>query len=77
VRVLRIHYAPGEKSVMHVHPANVAVYLTDGRTKMTLSGGRTNAADFKAGQVQWAGKEAHLPENAGSGPFELVLVELK
>ena len=28
VRVLRISYAPGEKSVMHYHPNAVAVYLT-------------------------------------------------
>jgi len=32
---------------------------------------------FKAGQVQWADKEKHLPENSGSKPFELVLVELR
>ena len=31
VRVLRISYGPGEKSVMHQHPANVAVFLTDAR----------------------------------------------
>ena len=29
VRVLRISYGPGEKSVMHSHPANVAVFLTE------------------------------------------------
>ena len=35
VRVLRISYGPGEKSVMHNHPNAVAVYLTDGMTRMT------------------------------------------
>jgi len=29
VRVLRIHYGPREKSVMHYHPATVAVFLTE------------------------------------------------
>jgi len=29
VRVLRIHYGPHEKSVMHGHPASVAVFLAD------------------------------------------------
>ena len=77
VRVLRVKYGPGEKSVMHAHPANVAVFLTDGQTKMTLPDGKTNVAGVKAGQVQWAGKEKHLPENSGSKPFELVLVELR
>jgi quercetin dioxygenase-like cupin family protein len=30
VRVLRIGYGAGEKSVMHEHPNAVAVFLTDG-----------------------------------------------
>ncbi len=77
VRILRIKYGPGEKSVMHAHPANVAVFLTDLQSKMTLPDGKTNVADAKAGQVQWAAKEKHLPENSGSKPFELVLVELR
>jgi len=77
VRVLRIKYGPGEKSVMHAHPANVAVFLNDGQAKMTLADGKTNATDMKAGQVLWSGKEKHLPENSGGRPFELVLVELK
>ena len=77
VRVLRIKYGPGEKSVMHAHPANVAVFLTDGQGTMTLPDGKTNVIGFKAGQVQWADKEKHLPENSGSKPYELVLVELR
>jgi hypothetical protein len=32
-RVLRIHYGPHEKSVMHYHPATVAVFLTDVRVE--------------------------------------------
>jgi quercetin dioxygenase-like cupin family protein len=77
VRVLRIKYGPGEKSVMHAHPANVAIFLADGQTKMTLPDGKTNMLDLKAGQVQWSDKDKHLPENSGGKPFELVLVELR
>lgn len=77
VRVVRIKYGPGEKSVMHAHPANVAVFLTAGQGKMTLPDGTTNVLDMKAGQVQWADQGKHLPENSGSKPFELILVELK
>src|SRR5688500_14521402 len=29
VRVLRIKYGPGEKSVMHFHPESAVVFLTD------------------------------------------------
>ncbi len=77
VRVLRIKYGPNEKSVMHGHAANVAVFLTDGQSKFTFPDGKTTTLDIKAGQVQWSGNEKHLPENTGGQPFELVLVELR
>ena len=53
VRVLRVNYGPHEKSVMHSHPANVAVFLTDGQVKFTLADGKTQDATVKAGSVQW------------------------
>lgn len=37
VRVLRIHYGPHEKSMMHDHPPGVLVFLTDGTLKVHLS----------------------------------------
>ena len=77
VRVLRITYGPNEKSVMHGHPANVAVFLTDGQARFTLPDGKTQDAPIKAGATQWDGGGEHLPENIGDKPFELVLVELK
>jgi quercetin dioxygenase-like cupin family protein len=77
VRVLRIHYGPGEKSVMHDHPANVAVFLTDGQAKFTLPDGKSQPAPIKAGSFQWDAGGKHLPENVGDQPFELILVELK
>ena len=77
VRVLRITYGPHEKSVMHHHPANVAVFLTDGQTRFTMPDGKTQDAPAKAGSVQWSEAGEHLPENVGDKPFEVILVELK
>jgi quercetin dioxygenase-like cupin family protein len=77
VRVLRITYPAHEKSVMHHHPNSVAVFLTDGQSRFTLPGGKTQDAPMKAGVVQWTEAGEHLPENVGDKPFELVLVELK
>jgi quercetin dioxygenase-like cupin family protein len=77
VRVLRITYAPGEKSVMHYHPDGVAVYLTDGKTRMTTPDGKSQDAPAKAGAAAWTPAGSHLPQNVGDKPFELVLVELK
>ena len=77
VRVLRITYGPREKSVMHEHPPNLAVFLTDVNAKFTLPDGKTQEAHPKAGSTQWDPGGKHLPENSGDKPFELVLVELK
>lgn len=77
VRVLRIAYAPGEKSVMHYHPASVAVYLTDGKIRMTAPDGKSQDAPGKAGTAEWAPAGSHLPQNVGDKPFEVMLVELK
>jgi quercetin dioxygenase-like cupin family protein len=77
VRVLRISYGAGEKSVMHEHPASVAVFLTDGQVKFTTPDGKTREVPAKAGSTQWEPGGKHLPENIGDKPFELILVELK
>jgi quercetin dioxygenase-like cupin family protein len=77
VRVLRISYAPGEKSVMHYHPNAVAVYLTDGMTRMTTPDGKSQDMPSKAGETAWTPAGSHLPQNVGKTPVELILVELK
>jgi quercetin dioxygenase-like cupin family protein len=77
VRVLRIHYGPHEKSVMHWHPGAVAVFLNDGSGQFTLPDGHVQTVNFKAGTTQWTAAGKHLPENLGDKPFELILVELK
>ena len=77
VRVLRVVYGPGEKSVMHQHTDAVAVYLTDGHLRITLPDGRTGEPHVKAGQSMWHPAGAHLIENLGDTRFELVLTELK
>ena len=77
VRVLRINYGPHEKSVMHGHPAGVAVFLTDQRSKFTYPDGTSEEIVGEAGRARWLDAFQHLPENASDQPFELILVELK
>lgn len=77
VRVLRITYGPHEKSVMHEHPANVAVFMSDGQAKMTLPDGKSDNIQMKAGTTQWDPGGKHLPENTGDKPFVVMVVELK
>jgi hypothetical protein len=77
VRVLHISYGPGEKSVMHYHPASVAVFLNDTTFRMSTPDGKSQDETNKAGTSQWAAAGSHLPQNLGNKPAELILVELK
>ena len=77
VRVLRVSYGPGEKSMMHYHPDSVAVFLTDGNTRMTTPDGKSQALPGKAGESSWAPAGSHLPQNVGDKPFQVIVVELK
>jgi quercetin dioxygenase-like cupin family protein len=77
VRVLRIKYGPGEKSVMHSHPESIAVFLTDARGKFTYPDGRREDINANAGTVQHMDACTHLPESVSKTPFEVVAVELK
>lgn len=77
VRVVRISYEPGERSVMHSHPESVAIFLTDANAKFTYPDGRTEDVAAKAGEVMHMDALAHLPENTSNRRFEVIQVELK
>jgi quercetin dioxygenase-like cupin family protein len=77
VRVLKVQYGPGEKSVMHSHPAAVAVFLTDGKVRFHAPDGKSEEAGIKAGTAMWTEAQTHLPENIGDKPLEVMVIELK
>lgn len=77
VRILRVHYGAHEKSVMHSHPALVAVFLNDAKGEFTFPDGKKQEFTAKAGQVMYEPHQVHLPENTGDTGMDLVLVELK
>lgn len=77
VRVVRIRYGPGEKSVMHSHPESIAVFLTDAHAKFTYPDGRSEDINADAGTVQHMDAFTHLPESTTKARFEVIQVELK
>ena len=77
VRVLRVKVGPGEKSIMHRHPNAVAIFMADVTGKFTFPDGKTQEMTRKAGEVMWTPAVVHQPENTGTAPFEVILVELK
>ncbi|MFQ5651461.1 MAG: SgcJ/EcaC family oxidoreductase [bacterium] len=77
VRVVRITYGAGEKSVMHYHPDAVAVFMSDNQVKFSLPNGEAIDTIGKTGQAIWTPAGQHLPQNTGDQPMEVVLVEMK
>jgi quercetin dioxygenase-like cupin family protein len=77
VRILKVHYGPHEKSIMHSHPAAVAVFVTDGKGVFSLPDGKKQPFAAKAGDSQYSAAGTHLPENTSDNGMDLILVELK
>ena len=77
VRVLKVHYGPHEKSIMHSHPATVAVFLTDAKGVFNLPDGTKQEFTVKAGESQYSPAGTHLPENTTDAGMDVIVVELK
>jgi beta-alanine degradation protein BauB len=77
VRILKVHYGPHEKSVMHSHPATVAVFLTDANGQFSYPDGKTKNFTVKAGDAQYGAAEIHLPENTSDKGMDVIVIELK
>jgi quercetin dioxygenase-like cupin family protein len=77
VRILKIHYGPHEKSVMHHHPDSVVTFLTDTHVKFTLPDGTSTESTGKPGDAMFTPAGNHLPENLSDKPMDAILVELK
>ncbi len=77
VRILKVHYGPHEKSIMHSHPATVAVFLTDAKGQFSFPDGKTTPFTVKAGGTQYDAATTHLPENTSDAGMDVIVVELK
>ena len=77
VRVLAVHFKPGQVAPMHSHPENVSYYMTDGKLKITLPDGKVIERSPKAGTAGWSDAITHSAENIGTTDFQQVQIELK
>lgn len=77
VRILKVHYGPHEKSVMHHHPDTVAVFLTDANGTFSYPDGKKKDFMVKAGDAQYSVAETHLPENTSDKGMDVIVIELK
>ena len=77
VRVLDVHIKAGAKVPMHSHPGYVAVAVTDCKVRFTGPDGKSQVADFKAGDAMWREAESHSTENIGVNECHAMNIEVK
>ena len=77
VRVLAVHFKPGQVAPMHSHPESVSYFLTDGKLKITLPDGKVIERNPKAGSAAWSDAVTHSAENIGASDFQQVQIEIK
>ncbi len=76
VKMMLITLPPGAKLGTHTHPLNMGYVLKGGIYKWTYADGKSESADFKAGDSFHGGAEGqHHSWNGGKTTIEFVLVE--
>lgn len=77
VRVLKISYAPGAKSVMHEHPDSIVIPLVASKVQFTLPDGKTQDMDLANESAAYTPAGKHNPHNVGTSKIDALLVEFK
>ena len=77
VRVLKITYGPGEKSVMHQHPDSIVIPLVTSKVKFTLPDGKTEDMELAKDSASYTPAGTHNPANVGTAKIDAILVEFK
>jgi beta-alanine degradation protein BauB len=77
VRVLKISYAPGAKSVMHQHPDSIVIPLAASKVRFALPDGKSEDNDLANEAAQYTPAGTHNPANVGTGPVDALLIEFK
>jgi quercetin dioxygenase-like cupin family protein len=77
VRVLKIDYAPGSKSVMHQHPDAIVVPLSASKVQFTMADGKSETQELPVDGALYTPAATHNPANIGSTRVDAILVEFK
>ena len=77
VRILKINYAPGGKSIMHAHPDAIVIPLSASKVRFALPDGKSQDSDLASESAMYTPAGTHNPTNIGAGPVDALLVEFK
>ncbi len=77
VRVLEARGKPGDKTELHMHPAQVTTGVRDSSFRLTSPDGESVDVELRAGQVIYLDAVEHIAEVTGDSEAHILLVELK
>jgi len=77
VRVLKISYPVGGKSVPHQHPDSIVVPLATSNVHFANADGTSRDEELAAGTAMYAPAGVHTPSNMGKTAVDAILVEFK
>ena len=77
VRVLKIDYPAGGKSVMHQHPDAIVVPLGPSKVQFNMPDGKSQTQELAGDTANYMPGGLHNPNNVGSTAVNAILVEFK
>ncbi len=77
VRVLKINYAAGSKSVLHQHPDAIVIPLAASKVRFATPDGKSQDVDMPSESATYSAAGTHTPANIGTGRIDGILVEFK
>jgi len=77
VRVLEVVSNPGDKELLHSHPASVMYVIEGGKLRITAADGKSNDVELKTGDTLWREPVTHAAENIGTTQLHTIIVELR
>jgi hypothetical protein len=77
VRVLKIDYPAGAKSVMYQHPDAIVVPLGPAKVQFNMPDGKSQTQELAADSANYMPGGTHNPTNIGSTAVNAILVEFK
>jgi hypothetical protein len=77
VRVVRVHFEPGESGPIVDKRPRVTAAVTDSNATVTFPDGHSETRDMKAGTVSFGNAGRQATKNTGTTAIENIVVELK
>jgi hypothetical protein len=77
IRVVRVSYAPHQKSAMHSHAGRFVVTLTKNHTRSVAPDGTAKSSERAAHEYYWGDAVTHQIENLSDEPMENIEIEFK